>query len=155
MGKFLVWGTLAAGTALLTQAALAQQSAAEKSLEERFRQLDKNGDGQITTAELPQSPFFEQRDKNRDGTITLAEAMAHLAESDTTEDDPPAAQSPPASKARSQTPEASLRQGPQPLRPGDRGVGRRVPDTAFRDLAGTKHRLSLFAKQRAIVVAIT
>lgn len=154
MGRFLALGALA-GTALLAHAALAQQTAAEKSLEQRFRELDKNGDGQITTAELPQSPFFEQRDKNRDGAITLAEAMAHLAESSTTEDSPPPAKPPRVSKARSQTSTASLRQGPQPLRPGDRGVGRRVADTAFRDLAGTTHRLSLFARHRAIVVAIT
>ncbi|MCI0360035.1 MAG: redoxin family protein [Planctomycetaceae bacterium] len=155
MGKNLALGSLLAATMFLAHPALAQD-AAEKSLKERFRQLDKNGDGKISTEELPQSPFFKQRDKNGDGAITLAEAMEFLA-SDATPDTAPAPAKPPprAGKGRGPAPAASLRQGPQPLRPGDHGVGRRVADASFTDLAGETQQLSRFARERAIVVAMT
>src|SRR5262245_65748612 len=58
-----------------------QQKSDVEALEQRFKQLDKNGDGKITTEELPMSQFFQQRDKNGDGVITLAEAKAALQES--------------------------------------------------------------------------
>jgi len=152
MRRLLAIGTLMAGAlagALLwTLPAAAQQSDAEKALEERFRQLDKNGDGKITTDELPQSPFFQQRDKNGDGAITLAEAMDFLA-------DDAAPATPPRGTARSHMPAAPLRQGPQPLRPGDHGVGRRLPDAPFTQLAGKPLQLSGFGRQRAVVVAMT
>jgi len=155
MKKLCVIWTLTAGAALLAHPGFAQQTDAEKSLEERFRQLDKNGDGKITTAELPQSTFFQQRDKNSDGAITLAEAMAFLAGGTGPDASPAPLKAPRISKARSHTPTASLRQGPQPLRPGDHGVGRRLSDAAFTDLAGESHQLASFAKQRAIVIAMT
>ena len=155
MGRLLAIAALAAG--LLAGGlpwmlpAAAQQSDAERALAERFRQLDKDGDGKITTAELPQSPFFQQRDKNSDGAITLAEALDFLAE----ETAPLAATPPDRSAAHSHMPAAPLRQGPQPLRPGDHGVGRRLPDASFTDLAGRSLRLSGFGRQRAVVVAMT
>ena len=43
---------------------VAQQTSAVKALEDRFKVLDKNGDGKITSEELSPSPFFEQRDTN-------------------------------------------------------------------------------------------
>src|SRR3954463_11125927 len=61
---------------LIAASAVAQQKSEAQSLDQRFKQLDKNGDGKITTDEVPMSPFFKQRDKNGDGVITLAELMA-------------------------------------------------------------------------------
>jgi len=156
MGKLLIIGTLTASAVLLALPGFAQQTDAEKTLQQRFGQLDKNGDGKITTDELPQSSFFKQRDKNGDGQITLAEAMDFLADDSTPDTAPAPAKVPPrVTKARSHTPAASLRQGPQPLRPGDHGVGRRLADFSFTDRAGKSHQLSRFANERAIVVAMT
>ena len=156
MKKLLVAGIGTVLAALVAIRGVAEQSAAEKTLQERFKQLDKNGDGKVTTDELPQSAFFKQRDKNGDGAITLAEAMAFLEDSSNT---PEATPTPPressGSKVRSHTPAASLRQGPQPLRPSDRGVGGLVADVSFTDLTGTSYQLSSFAKQRATVIAMT
>lgn len=157
MRRILLLGIGTAIAALIAIHGVAGQSTAEKTLRERFQQLDKNRDGKITTDELPQSAFFKQRDKNGDGVITLDEAMAFLADSTAAAANPTPQKPPPAqaSKARRRTLAASLRQGPQPLRPGDRGVGRLVADASFTDLAGKSHRLSSFSKQRAIVIAMT
>jgi hypothetical protein len=154
--KLLVAGIGTALAALVAIRGVAEQSAAEKTLQERFKQLDKNGDGKITTDELPQSAFFKQRDKNGDGAITLAEAMAHLADSSIAPEATPApSKESSGSKVRSHTPAASLRQGPQPLRPSDRGVGRQVADVSFTDLAGETRQLGAFSTQRATVIAMT
>ncbi len=152
MRKLFVAGWLTLGTTLLADSGFAQQTAAQKDLQDRFEQLDKDRDGLITTDELPQSPFFKQRDKNGDGAITLAEAMDFLASDDEQE---PSRTPVRAGKTSRHNPTASLRQGPQPLRPGDRGVGRRIADAAFTDLAGNAHSLREFSKQRATVVAMT
>ena len=154
MRKLAFAATLGAGFALARLIA-AQQDDAEKDLQARFRQLDKNGDGRITTDEVPLSGFFKQRDKNDDSVITLSEAMEFLA--NTASPSAPAESSfaPRAARSRGQNPKAALRQGPQPLRPGQRGVGRLLADVAFTDLAGTSHNLSSFDKSRAIVVAMT
>jgi hypothetical protein len=51
--------------------------------------------------------------------------------------------------------EAPFRQGPQPVRPGDHGIGRFVPETSFVDLAGKTQNLSELAKARVTVFAMT
>ena len=49
------------------------------NLDERFRRLDRNGDGKLTRDEVPQPRLFERMDANRDGTVTLDEARAEFA----------------------------------------------------------------------------
>jgi thiol-disulfide isomerase/thioredoxin len=128
-------------------------------MEQRFKQLDKNGDGKITTDEVPQSPFFAQRDKNGDGVITLAEAKAELTSgivSNPTSSPRSVKQSKPAAKDGSRTSTASkARQSPQQLKPADHGVGRLVADVAFKDIAGGSQKLSSLTKQQTLVVAMT
>ena len=48
-----------------------------------------------------------------------------------------------------------MKKSPQLLKPGDHGVGRLIADASFKDVAGTKHRLSSLADQQAIVFAMT
>jgi hypothetical protein len=49
------------------------------SLDERFKQLDKNGDGKLTRDEVPQTMPFDQWDANKDGVVTLEEVKAFYA----------------------------------------------------------------------------
>ncbi len=48
------------------------------SLEARFKQFDKNGDGKLTPDEVPRQ-LFAQMDKNKDGVVTMEEAKAFWA----------------------------------------------------------------------------
>jgi hypothetical protein len=48
-------------------------------LEQRFRQLDRNGDGKLTPDELTDPATFKRLDANGDGVVTLEEARAAYA----------------------------------------------------------------------------
>ncbi len=65
--------------AAFTRLALAQQQpGGEMPLEQRFKQLDRDGDGKLTAQELP-GEWFTRLDTNKDGVVTLEEAKAALA----------------------------------------------------------------------------
>ena len=46
------------------------------SIEERFKQYDKNGDGKLTPEESP-TLNFKRADENNDGVLTLDEVKAY------------------------------------------------------------------------------
>ena len=56
--------------------AIAQPSG---GLADRFKQLDRNGDGKVSAEEFP-GPLFKQMDKDGDGFVTMEEARAHYAD---------------------------------------------------------------------------
>ena len=49
-----------------------------KSIEERFKQLDRNGDGKISKDEAPRWRSFTEVDKSGDGIVTLEEARPYF-----------------------------------------------------------------------------
>jgi arylsulfatase A-like enzyme len=49
------------------------------ALQDRFKELDRNGDGKLTADELPRPGLFKQLDTNGDGVVTLDEARSDLA----------------------------------------------------------------------------
>jgi S-formylglutathione hydrolase FrmB/thiol-disulfide isomerase/thioredoxin len=62
----------------------------------------------------------------------------------------------PRGAAESATPaEPPIREGPRPVRPGDHGIGRRLGDVSFTDLAGTRHSLAHVGAGRLVVFAMT
>jgi len=64
--------------AVVVTLAAAQEPAAttrsQVSVEQRFKQWDKNGDGKLTTDELREGNLFRRMDANGDGVVTLDEA---------------------------------------------------------------------------------
>lgn len=63
-------------------------------LDQRFRQLDRNGDGKLTRQELS-GELFGRLDRNRDGAVTLEEARAALgAQASPVSQETPAAPNP-------------------------------------------------------------
>ncbi|MBU0609508.1 MAG: EF-hand domain-containing protein, partial [Armatimonadetes bacterium] len=65
-------------TICATLTVLAQQPGGQMTPQQRFKQLDRNGDGKLTPQELP-GEWFGRLDTNRDGVVTLEEATAALA----------------------------------------------------------------------------
>ncbi len=134
----------------------ALQNAARKALaavngsevEQRFKQLDKNGDGKLVGEELAQARWLSQLGRSVDG-VTLAEVKDFFASLSKTT--PPASSaSPPDYKPE----QASPRQEPKRIKPGDAGIGRMISDAAFSDLDGRQRRLSEFTAGKATVIAL-
>ena len=62
----------------LAASAQTQPPAASGGPGERFKQLDRNGDGTLTRDEIPR--LFDQLDADQDGVVTPAEAAAYRAQ---------------------------------------------------------------------------
>jgi catechol 2,3-dioxygenase-like lactoylglutathione lyase family enzyme len=77
--------------ACLTLSAQDTQPARGGGLAERFKQLDRNGDGKVSREESGSLPFFDAADKNKDGVLTQEEVQAYFAARRTSR---PAAQQP-------------------------------------------------------------
>jgi len=138
---------------LLTVVAVGRRVWAQGAVEKRFDQLDKNSDGKITPDELPAAEFFKRLDLDGNGEITKPEAAKALSRGAMNDLLKPRTATPAPSGP---TPsEAPVRQGPQPVRPGDHGIGRFVPEVEFVDLSGMTHKLSEFSKAPVTVFAMT
>jgi mono/diheme cytochrome c family protein/thiol-disulfide isomerase/thioredoxin len=114
--------------------------AARQKLEQRFDEFDANGDGRLTSGELPQRRLFEALDLDRDGVVTKPEARKAVAAGGlkALQNRPQAGSA--ATAAASAPP--PVRQGPRPLVPGDHGVGRLVPITTYVGLDGRSHAVA-------------
>jgi hypothetical protein len=55
------------------------QGRAAGTLPERFKELDRNGDGELMADELPRPGLFKRMDTNGDGVVTLDEAKSAFA----------------------------------------------------------------------------
>lgn len=62
----------------LTLAGLAQQPGGQMTPEQRFTQLDRDGDGRLSTQELQAPRIFGDMDEDGDGFVTLDEAREHV-----------------------------------------------------------------------------
>ena len=107
----------------------------------RFKKLDVNGDGKLDASELAAFPILKALDLNGDGVVTLEEALAGFNNVGKL-------------AAKAATPAESPKEGPRRLSKADGGIGARVPDFAFKDLAGKESLLSAVQEKRPVVVAM-
>ena len=70
---------LAAMVGVATSLTAQQTSRPAGDLAERFKQLDRNGDGKVTREEAAGLPMFDQWDTNKDGAVTMEEVTAFYA----------------------------------------------------------------------------
>jgi acetyl esterase/lipase len=66
-------------TLLITLAIASHALAQTSGLAERFKQLDRNGDGKVSREEAGSLPFFDAADKSKDGFLTTEEVQAYFA----------------------------------------------------------------------------
>src|SRR5262245_33206042 len=116
-------------------------------VEQQFRNLDKNKDGLLSPEELKANPFIskllEGAEKDKDGNLTLDAVRMHLSQMFLGRDPRPGSKLEP------------VRVGPKILKPAEAGVGRQVPDIAFKDINGKAGKLSDLKDKKAVVVAFT
>jgi hypothetical protein len=117
---------------------------------ERFKQLDKNGDGKLIGEELAQARWLSRLDANGDG-VTLEEATTFFTRLVEQEAPPKDGEAPPPPFV---TEESSPRQAPKRITPAEAGIGRMIPDATFTDLDGKNHRLTEFTRGKATVIAL-
>jgi mono/diheme cytochrome c family protein len=140
---------------------VATRVAAQQRVEQRFDELDRNGDAKVTPDELPAAAFFKRLDLDGDGAITKPEAVEAVRKGALQglrglgSGGSSAASGTDTDAATSAKPEPPVREGPRPVRPGDHGIGRHVGDLTFTDLEGKSRSLAEIAAGKIAVFALT
>lgn len=137
------------GGALQNAARKALAAVSETDIEQRFRQLDKNGDGKLAGEELSQARWLSRLGGSVDG-VTLEQVKVFFASLN--KEAPPASSkvAPPEYKPEA----ASPRQEPKRIKPGDAGIGRMIADVTFTDLDGKPRKLAEFTGGKATIIAL-
>jgi Ca2+-binding EF-hand superfamily protein/thiol-disulfide isomerase/thioredoxin len=157
---------VAVAALLLAVCGIPESTSADQTdpVAERFSAFDANSDGKITANEFRSGEAFAVLDRDSDGVITLAEARRVVASGALEGVQLPEPLPPTAARseevidddANTAAGDASeIRKGPEPIRGGEYGVGRRIADLQFVDLDGNPIRLSEFADKKAVVIAMT
>jgi mono/diheme cytochrome c family protein len=116
------------------------------------KQLDANADGQITRAEAGGAKWFDRVDQNADDLID-ADELDSLRAFMRKRGGGSAPPSPQPAVTIEQV--KAVTSGPEILKPGDVGIGRRIDAASFTDLAGKTHQLSDLQGGKGLVIAMT
>ena len=140
------------------RAKTAENGAAERGqnemgrLEEFLAAADTNQDGKITRDEAGDPRWFNRIDENKDDVIDESEVervrffLGAIAQRLS-----PTAPAVPITEEDM----AAVTSGPEILKPGEVGIGRRVPDFPVQGIDGESHRLSEVKDYRGVVIAMT
>ncbi len=117
-----------------------------------FKELDKDGNGEIQGDELAVQPWLKLLDENGDGAVTLPEAETGLAR--LARRRRPGEQAESVATATTPAVEESPRQGPRQLSAADGGIGARLPEISITDVDGQKRLLSKYRKKNGLIIAL-
>lgn len=124
------------------------EAAAGPRLEKLFKRLDRNGDGQLDSQELPQAEWRTRLDANGDGIVSKEEARQKVGLIFQNGQDPGDTPPPPPVEL-----DKTLTEGPLVLKASDHLVGHLIPDLTLTLADGSTQRLSDYKKSKAIVLA--
>ncbi|MDF1862214.1 MAG: redoxin domain-containing protein [Verrucomicrobiales bacterium] len=129
-----------------------ENSAALVRLNDYVKETDRNGDGQLSKEETGGAEWFTRVDRNKDGVIGVAEidAVRALVKKFGDRILPTVPEIP---VTREEV--AEITSGPEILKPGQVGIGRRISDVEFTDIEGKAHRISEVKKYKGLVIAMT
>lgn len=114
-------------------------------LDQRFKLLDRNGDGLLTAEELPKQQWFDRLDTDKNGQVTREEARQVVsAMRQRGESLPRMPKESPPEPTSAPTEETSLTEAPQILKGPEVGVGRRLPDLEITDIQQQSLKLSTY-----------
>lgn len=139
------------GVSLSAILVAAEQQKSMAKVDHRFQELDRDRNGSITPAELPQPAIFSAIDANHDGSISLEEARAHFTDLK----NPQTGSSKDSSNNGKVACDAAVPRRYRRLKPSDHLVGRIMPEIAFRDIDGGNHNLAECKSAQATVIAVT
>ncbi|HEV7405604.1 MAG TPA: redoxin domain-containing protein [Chthoniobacteraceae bacterium] len=116
---------------------------AHDTAEQKFKELDKNGDGVVTPDELPAPRIFKFLDRNGDGKITLEEAFAAIPRAEELR------------RVQGSSVAVPAPTGPHAVSASQAGIGRRIDDLTLTDLDGKTRPLSQAVGKNGAVIAFT
>jgi len=141
--------------------ALAQDLAkAAAVVEKRFQQLDADGDGKLSAAEVkPVEDKVAGADADKDGFLTLEEVRDHLRTRvasliGSRRGSPPAEAAQVSETAAPVLELAAPREQARRLKAGECGIGTRMPDAVLVDLDGGSHALAELTAGKPTVIAL-
>ena len=129
-----------------------KNSAAVKRLDDYVKETDKDGDGRLSKAETGEAEWFGRVDRNKNGFIDSAEV-------DIVRDlvkrfgDRVLPAVPEETVSREEI--AKITSGPEILKPGEVGIGRKVGNFSFTGMDGAEHQLTEVRDHKAVVFAMT
>lgn len=129
-----------------------KNAAAVKRLDAYVKEADKDGDGRLSKAETGGAEWFARIDRNKNGFIdaTEVETVRGLVKRFGDRILPSAPE-----ETVSEEEIAKITSGPEILKPGDVGIGRKMEDFSFKGLVGRTHQLSEVRDHKAVVFAMT
>ncbi len=129
-----------------------KSSAALKRLDDYVKATDKDGDGRLSKAEAGRAEWFGRVDRNKNGFIDSAEV-------DIVRDlvkrfgDRVLPAVPEETVSREEI--AKITSGPEILKPGEVGIGKKVENFSFTGMDGAEHQLTEVRDHKAVVFAMT